>query len=70
MSKLTHPAVHNRALEPLAQTLCGMHLTDGFCSPQGKPDCQCWKIAAAQLVVLESRGIKLTWPFSPRTEHH
>lgn len=29
----------------IAETLCNCALTDGFCAPHNKLDCQCWRLA-------------------------
>lgn len=36
---------NNYRLLRIANELCSCELTDGFCAPQNKPDCRCWRLA-------------------------
>ncbi len=51
-----------RAYEQIADTLCSMHFTDGFCMPRHDPDCKCNKMAAACMASIKSRGVEMVWP--------
>jgi len=51
-----------RSREAIAETLCSMHFTDGFCMPRHDAECRCNKLAAACLVTIETRGVELVWP--------
>lgn len=48
---------HERNIQTIAESLCNLHLTDGFCRPGNKQDCRCWNLAkSAHNRMLE------TWP--------
>ena len=47
----------------MALTLCVCHLTDGFCNPNGKPDCKCIRLATECLKAMKTVGVKPVWVF-------
>lgn len=54
-----------RAIDQLAFQLCGMSLTDGFCSPAGRTECRCRKLAEAAIGGLDGVGCVVVWEYDP-----
>lgn len=54
--------IKKRAIMAMAGTICACDLTDGFCAPERKPDCQCIKYARMAWEGLGTRGLKICWP--------
>ncbi len=53
---MTQEIKSNWRLMRVAEQLCICDLTDGFCHPQNKPDCKCWRLAALAMKGIENQS--------------
>ena len=54
-----------RAQNAITDTICSMHMTDGFCRPDHKPDCRCHTLGRAAVTAMATRGVVPVWEHSP-----
>jgi hypothetical protein len=50
------PIKTNWRLMRVAEQICQCDLTDGFCHPQHKPDCRCWRLAFFAMKGVENQS--------------
>ncbi len=67
------PKHRERAVQAIAEHVCSVNLTDGFCGPRdgkcqrqnnlGRLDCR--RLAEGCVHAMETRGITVDWQFDP-----
>ena len=65
MADQVHEPKANWRLLRIANHICVCNLTDGFCNPEGKPECECWtmaRLAVQGLRNLADPALKDAWP--------